>query len=346
MPYEVTATSADGGGSFTFPVGTIFPPRLAVTYNEETGRREKLMRVIRLEGIFQGGTREQNFDRYFELDEYVAGAGRVALEIAFNGATEREFEVTERGPRLNNCQLVQRGGSLSTHAHFQVDVEIPEDVEDDDLSRTTRQKTQERYDGRLIATQWSVTVTGKKAKDRVYKFKPKDDAGPLEEVAVQQVDARTWQATWRIATPHKVGEYVLWRREIAVVEGGSPLDETRILGSPWNADFKGPILRRMPRAAWQVQDTNRFITLKRWLKKVPKLKPLFSKSFRDPTRSNAVSPWLPSDEVRGMLQREFKDFFLVNDDGLVQKAIEAVKVPDVAQIKEPKDPKNWEKLRA
>jgi len=349
--YQIIATSVDGGGTHTFPVGTIFPPTMDPEY-DDTGKVKRIREVYDLEGFFQEpkpNAEQKNFQKYFALHDFVGKAGRCTIQILFGGSTFRTITAHARGPILRNCRALHRGGSFASHVHFGVQIENVKETKTLDTEGAgglKREKRFQEYDGRRISTTFTVTAEGEKAKEAVLKFKPASTAGPLLDEQVQQVDELRWTATWTIETPHKVGSYLKWEREVQVVEGGFPLEEIPILGVPDDAGgfagaaISGPIIRRGLSRAFQITDTNRFTTLGKWRPNLPTVPHLFS-NFRDPLRSGRKSPDVLTDPVRDVWTRTLKDFYLIApEDFLLQPPSD----PLPASIVLPADPPNWTKL--
>ena len=357
--YSVVVTSADGAGSFTFPVGTIFPPTTDPQY-DEAGKVVKIVETYALQGFFQEQdpnpdvAAQKNFARFFQLYDFVNAAGRVDVKIYFGAALFRSIPVNAHGPRLRNCRLLPRAGSVASHAQFAVDVEVLREKKtlgQEEAGNLKREKLQTKYDDRLISTTYRVSASGEKAKDLVLKFKPSDSAGPVELESAQQIDDLTYQATWRIDVPHKNKAYLSWDREIKVVSAGSPLDEIPILGVANEAGqvaaggTEGPVIRRGLRRAFQITDTNRFRFLGKWKSALPAVALLFP-SFLDATKSNTASPDHLVDPQRDVWERTREYFYLVAGTGaeVLLSPLAAISVgPLPAAAVEPTDPTNWAK---
>jgi len=335
--YQVTLTDVDNGGSQVLPVGTIFPSTAAPVFDEKTGELTKSNEGYALEGIFQEGTREDNFNAFFDLFDFSKDSGRIRVEIKFGASTIRTIEEHSTGPHIRACRLVQRPGALSTHAHFIVEIDSTSDDEIETngkkASNPARIRRDQFYADRYQATTITVRAEGKEAKEFVLALKPTTEFGPLTEDRVEQVDERTWEASWSFEVPHENGRYLTWERTIEVQEGGRPLEEIPIMG-------EGPIIREGLRRAYQITDTNKFTTLGEWKEGVQKFwSPPALNAFRDPTRSNDVTPWqLRQPAAKNIWERTWRDFFIVADaeDILdLQARADAVPVPVINPIPDP-----------
>lgn len=361
--YSVILASADGGGSFTFPIGTIFPPTTDPQY-DDTAKVIKIVETWALQGFFQEEdanpdvAAQKNFTKFFQLFDYTEAAGRVDVKIYFGATLFRHIPVNSHGPRLRNCRLLARAGSVVSHAQFAVDVEVLKEkntLGQEDAGNLKREKLQTKYDGRLLSTSYIVSASGDKAKELVLKFKPSDSAGPVEEESAKQIDDLTYRASWKIDAPHKNKAYLSWDREIKIVDAGAPQEEIPILGIPDEAGQvafggnEGPIIRRGLRRAFKITDTNRFRFLDKWKAALPAI-PLLFPGFFDPTQSNTSSPDHLVDPQRNIWERTREHFFLVPGSGqfgllepLVAFQAQQSQGPFAAAAAEPTDPPNWEK---
>jgi hypothetical protein len=344
--YTVVATSVDGGGTVTFPAGTIFPAQADPEY-DQTAQIVREREILLLEGIFQEATEQLNFTRFFDLMDFVNTAGRVRIEIKLGGSNVRVLEPHSRGPLLRNLRLIQRPGALATHAHFTLEVDDTREPDETkgvkDASGLKRIRRQQFYDGRHQQTTWTIRATGRNAKELVEKFRPPDSLrakGALTSDELQQVDEQTWEQAHTFEAAQKPEIYLTWERRTTVAEGGSTIEEIPILGP------SGPVLRKGQIRAHQVTDESTFTTLGRW-KEVFGTRPglLFSDQFRDPTRSDRSQPFLIVDARKDIWRKSVRDFYLVPPDVDVKGQIAAA-LSDVlpASGAAPDDPTGWTEI--
>ena len=353
--YQVVAASADGGGTITFPIGTIFPCNADPEYDDK-GKVKREREFYFLEGFFQEGgatddlIAKNNFDKFFELFDFTNQAGRCTITIKFGGAIFRSIPVHARGPRLRNCRLLPQGGSVATHAHFSIEIEEmrdPDTAEIDEASSLKREKTEIDYNERRQETVYTVMAEGKDAEKLVMKFKPSSAAGPVEQTRNQKVDELTWIAAWKIETPHRVGQYLRWEREIEVVEGGVPLEEIPVFGIPQigggvvAGQKVGPVIRRGLQRAAVVTDTSRFTTLGQWRSNLPTVPFLYPVDRRDPLRSSRRKPDTLVDPIKDWWTRTIKDVYIMEPEKLGTPVITA---PAKSPATAPADPAKWNKI--
>jgi len=347
MPdYSVTLNST-GAGSRTLPVGTIFPPTRIVDY-DETGKQTKVITTYSFRGRFQLLTETANFNAFQDLLDFAKNSKKVSVVFAFGGSTLLTLPLNARGPRIRNCGLVQRAGSLATHAEFQIDIEdiLDPTIDGQSAGNLQRAKTANKYDERLFQTIYRAAATGEDALVLVMAMKPSDNGGPIQESVVVGVDGLSAEATWTIDTPDAVGSYLTWERTIKITEGGSPINEVRTIGRAvgGNVLSSGPVLRRMPDAAATVTDTSRITTLGKWKGNVPDITFLLPAEFRDPTRSRGFDEFQIIDRVRDIWSVESIDFYVVNEPAKVLAASSAIKSglpPPKAVITAPTDADGW-----
>lgn len=339
--YKVTLTSVDGGGSFVLAVGTIFPVGAGPIPNEN-GVVERTHEDYVMEGIFKESGPVTNFNKFYSLVDFCKDAGRVTVQIDFGATPLRTIAAHSRGP-FARCSLTQRQGSLATHSQFRLEIfdNGGKDEETEDgkkVSNRQRARTDNIFDERWQGTIWTVHAEGDDAEEYVRGLEPPSDNGKLVKSFVQQVDANAFEATYQIDAVQKVGSYISWVRSITITEGGSPILEIPILE-------QDPILREGQKRAITLIDESTIQTYTDWIPNAP-FPDRVAVFGRDPIRSRFPSGWEVVDGIKGIWQRKFKDFFVLDLSftSILNAILENTKTPETPDLALPKNGPGWETI--
>ena len=89
---------------------------------DESGKQLRVTTLYSMEGRFENATEILNFNAFQDLLDFAKHAKKVTVQFTFGGSVLLTLATNKHGPRSRSVSLVQRPGSLATHAQFRRDL--------------------------------------------------------------------------------------------------------------------------------------------------------------------------------------------------------------------------------